>query len=419
MKIRTMTAIFGKLDRARLELGDGLNLICAPNEGGKSTWCAFWQAMLYGFDTRERDRKGHLAEKNRYQPWSGAPMAGELEVEWRGRDITIRRGPKNGAPFAAFSAVYTGTEEPVPGLTADTCGELLTGVGREVFQRSAFLGSGGDLSVTAAPELERRIAALVSSGQEDVSFSQTQARLREWLNRRRVNKSVGQIPKLEQELSQVEEQAEALSALCGEIARLEETVRTLERERADALSRLRRSRQAAQNQLDQTRQEARSALDEAREQLAQLEQYGPLPPKDRLKQAQGELQYLKVLDEEIRQAEADHKAAEDHYVQTQIAIQDQHFPGLTGEEALAQVHKDLDQHRSCLAQAEKKALWAKLLPLLGLLAAAGGGAFGYWPAPGRRSSRICADPDRFQRVPEQGSGAERPGRKNSGPLWGR
>ena len=138
----------------------------------------------------------------------------------------------------------------MPGLTADTCGELLTGVGREVFQRSAFLGSGGDLSVTAAPELERRIAALVSSGQEDVSFSQTQARLREWLNRRRVNKSVGQIPKLEQELSQVEEQAEALSALCGEIARLEETVRTLERERADALSRLRRSRLAAQAHLD-------------------------------------------------------------------------------------------------------------------------------------------------------------------------
>ena len=26
MKIRTMTAIFGKLDRARLELGDGLRL---------------------------------------------------------------------------------------------------------------------------------------------------------------------------------------------------------------------------------------------------------------------------------------------------------------------------------------------------------------------------------------------------------
>lgn len=378
MKIRSMTAIFGKLDRARLELGDGLNLIYAPNEGGKSTWCAFWQAMLYGFDTRERDRKGRLAEKNRYQPWSGAPMAGELELEWRGRNITVRRGPKNGAPFAAFAAVYTGTEEPVPGLTADTCGELLTGVGREVFQRSAFLGNGGDLSVTAAPELERRIAALVSSGQEDVSFSQTQARLREWLNRRRVNKSVGEIPKLEQELSQVEEQLAQRSALCGEIAHLEQTVRALEGQRADALSRLRRSRMAAQSQLDQTRQQAQAALDEAQDQFSQLEKYGPLPTKDRLKQAQGELQYLKVLDEEIRQAEADHKAAEDHYVQTQIAIQDQHFPGLTGEEALNQVHKDLDQHRDCLARAGKKTLWARLLPLIGLLAAAGGGAVGYF-----------------------------------------
>ena len=60
-----------------------------------------------------------------------------------------------------------------------------------------------------------------------MSYSQTEGRLREWLNRRRVNKSVGQIPKLEQELSQVEEQAEALSALCGEIAQLEETLATL------------------------------------------------------------------------------------------------------------------------------------------------------------------------------------------------
>ena len=78
MKIIAMTATFGKLDHAHLELEDGLNLISAPNEGGKSTWCAFWKAMLYGIDTRDRDRAGHLADKNRYQPWSGAPMEGEV-----------------------------------------------------------------------------------------------------------------------------------------------------------------------------------------------------------------------------------------------------------------------------------------------------------------------------------------------------
>ena len=129
MKIKRMTASFGGLEGARLELGPGLNVIQAPNEGGKSTWAGFLKAMLYGIDTRDRDRKGYLADKNRYQPWSGAPMEGELVLTWHGRDITLRRGRQGNSPFGAFSAVYTGTEEPVPGLTGDTCGQLLLGVG--------------------------------------------------------------------------------------------------------------------------------------------------------------------------------------------------------------------------------------------------------------------------------------------------
>ena len=110
MKIKRMTATFGYLDHAVLEPGEGFNLIHAPNEGGKSTWCAFLRAMLYGIDTRDRDRKGHLADKNRYQPWSGVPMEGELVLEWQDRDITLRRGPRGNTPFGTFSAVYTGTE---------------------------------------------------------------------------------------------------------------------------------------------------------------------------------------------------------------------------------------------------------------------------------------------------------------------
>ena len=66
MRIKSMIATFGCLDRARLEPGEGFNLIQAPNEGGKSTWCAFLKAMFYGIDTRDRDRKGYLADKNRY-----------------------------------------------------------------------------------------------------------------------------------------------------------------------------------------------------------------------------------------------------------------------------------------------------------------------------------------------------------------
>ena len=203
MIIKKMTATFGKLDGAVLELKEGLNILQAPNEGGKSTWCAFLRAMFYGIPTRERDTKTTLAEKNRYAPWSGAPMAGEVLLTWRGREILLRRFAKGAAPFGGFEAVDAATGETIPGLTGTNCGEVLLGVGREVWQRSAFVGQSG-IGVDANPELERRIAALVSSGEEDVSFSETEKTLRAWLNRRKHNKT-GLIPRLEEELSALEE----------------------------------------------------------------------------------------------------------------------------------------------------------------------------------------------------------------------
>ena len=41
MKIKEMHATFGALERRTLAPGPGLTIIQAPNEGGKSTWCAF------------------------------------------------------------------------------------------------------------------------------------------------------------------------------------------------------------------------------------------------------------------------------------------------------------------------------------------------------------------------------------------
>ena len=46
MMIKRLDATFGKLEGESLELHDGLNVISAPNESGKSTWCAFVRAML-------------------------------------------------------------------------------------------------------------------------------------------------------------------------------------------------------------------------------------------------------------------------------------------------------------------------------------------------------------------------------------
>ena len=128
MTINKLTASFGKLNGESLELTDGLNVICAPNESGKSTWCAFIRAMLYGIDSAERQKAGHLPDKLRYAPWSGAAMQGEMELSAGGKDITITRTTKlKSAPMREFSAVYTGTSIPVEGLDAANAGEMLTG----------------------------------------------------------------------------------------------------------------------------------------------------------------------------------------------------------------------------------------------------------------------------------------------------
>ena len=200
MKIRKMTAAFGGLDNAVLEPGDGLTVITAPNEAGKSTWAGFLKAMLYGIDTRERDKTGFLADKTRYQPWSGAPMAGEIQLEWQGKDITLRRFPTRANPFGGFEAVYTASGDPMPGLTTANAGERLTGVSREVYRRSAFVGQGG-AAIGASGELEARISALATSGQEDAAFSDVERTLRDWRNHRRANRTTGLIPQLEEELA--------------------------------------------------------------------------------------------------------------------------------------------------------------------------------------------------------------------------
>lgn len=235
MRIKKMTAAFGGLDGAVLEPGPGLTVIAAPNEGGKSTWAGFWKAMLYGIDTRERDKTGFLADKTRYQPWSGAPMAGEVELEWQGREITLRRSPTKTNPFGGFQAVYTASGDPVPGLTAAGAGERLTGVSREVYLRSAFVGRGG-AAIGSSGELEARISALATSGEEDVAWSAVERTLKDWRNRRRANRANGLIPQLEEERAGLDSALREMDQTRRRKGSAEQELKRLEAARAELQS---------------------------------------------------------------------------------------------------------------------------------------------------------------------------------------
>ena len=219
MTINKLTASFGKLNGESLELTDGLNVICAPNESGKSTWCAFIRAMLYGIDSAERQKAGHLPDKLRYAPWSGAAMQGEMELSAGGKDITITRTTKlKSAPMRELSAVYTGTNIPVEGIDAANAGEMLTGASREVFKRSAFVEQ-GSIVISSSPELEKRISAIVSTGDEDCSFTEADEQLRAWQRSRRYNRR-GKLPELEERMAETKKRLAELDSLANESERL-------------------------------------------------------------------------------------------------------------------------------------------------------------------------------------------------------
>lgn len=274
MIIRHMQGTFGTLDGEQLRLDTGLNIIYAPNESGKSTWCAFLRAMLYGIDTSQRARAGFVPDKQKYAPWSGKPMAGKLELEQGGKRITIRRWTEApNAPLRGFSAVYTGTDIPVPGLTAADAGEQLTGVSAEVFARTAFIGQGG-LVVTGTPELEKRISAIVTSGEEASSYTEADAQLRAWLRRRRSGQH-GALPELEGRITTVEEQlhrlernAQEQAACAAEIAQTDAELQTVTEQMNAARQRQRRAALSSMGEEKSNLRTLEQALEQARRDAA-------------------------------------------------------------------------------------------------------------------------------------------------------
>ena len=331
MKINKLTASFGKLENETLSLHDGLNVIYAPNESGKSTWCAFIMAMLYGVDSSKRARAGYLPDKLRYAPWSGAPMEGSMELTADRRDITItRRTRTKSAPMRDFTAVYTGTSVPVKELNGSNAGEMLTGVSKDVFRRSAFIAQ-GTVAVSGSPELEKRINAIVSTGEESGSFSEADERLRAWQRKRRYNRK-GMLPELEAKMDDTQRRLDDMGGSIGDVESLE---KQLEETKA-------RCTMLEQEVTDARRRQRREAL-------------------DRLNAGRAELQ----------RSSEEHDAAMTLLSQRREELGASPFGSREPGELEAEVQTDLDELDELRAAASKKPkpLWGVLLMVLAVAAA--------------------------------------------------
>ena len=333
--IHRMTATFGKLQNRTLELKDGLNILEAPNETGKSTWCAFLLAMLYGVNSRERDKAGFIADKNRYAPWSGAAMCGRLDCLVDSDELSLTRSTRRQtSPMGDFQALYAGTGDSYPGLTGQNCGETLLGVSREVYERSAFIRQSG-IAITQDAGLERRIAALITSGEEDTSYTEAADALKKQLNRRRHNKT-GQIPVLESELREIRRQLSELDVLEAQLQAVRQQRERLsyrESELTVELSLHDRWEAAQERQALVDAEAAAAQAEQAAGELRRRIQEEHIPENETIGRLRGALVNLETTRKAVDKARAERDDAAKALLRAEAAVNESPFTGLTPEQA--------------------------------------------------------------------------------------
>ncbi len=156
----------------------GVNIIEGGNETGKSTLAAFILYMLYGFG----DEGGILSEREKRINWVTGTAEGSMTITAGERRYRIDRHTERIGTGAAASYVDTctmtdlETETPVP-LTMSP-GETLLGVGRELYEGTAYLGQLADAGDTTG-DMRTSVENLMFSGDEKINTTSAIARLTE------------------------------------------------------------------------------------------------------------------------------------------------------------------------------------------------------------------------------------------------
>jgi uncharacterized protein YhaN len=126
MIIKSLKLIgFGKFKNKDIELENGINIIYAENEGGKTTIHNFIDGMFYGFLKPGSRQRNYLEEHSKYKPWNGGRYAGILSLE---KDDTIYRIERE------FTKNKESTKVIVENTGEDISNNVATGANSKVLQ---------------------------------------------------------------------------------------------------------------------------------------------------------------------------------------------------------------------------------------------------------------------------------------------
>ncbi len=199
MIIHTLRILsFGKFKNKTISFSEGINYIYGQNEAGKSTVMAFIKAMLYGFSGRGAD-----GDRQRYSPWDGAKLAGEMEVTLSGgRRVILRRVQGRTKAQDEFTVL-----DAVTGEACMVDMEREIGIGEAAFMKTVFIPqmradiTGGD------KELTEKLLNLATSGDADTGYEEAKKYLTdEMRNLKHQRGDGGKISELKKEITALSEE---------------------------------------------------------------------------------------------------------------------------------------------------------------------------------------------------------------------
>jgi DNA repair exonuclease SbcCD ATPase subunit len=173
--LRTQVLGFGKLNTLRLEFHRGLNLIFAPNEGGKSTLQRFLIGLLYGqlrADLKVQRRLDSWVDP--YKPWRGSDYGGILWCRMQdGLELEIHR---SFGKDETHVEIRTAAGEDITGkYEQQRNGEVLfayshLGIPKGLYESIGIIRENRVAEINGYEGIRDRIANLAQSGDEELSI---------------------------------------------------------------------------------------------------------------------------------------------------------------------------------------------------------------------------------------------------------
>jgi len=165
---------FGKFKDFTLCFESGINVLYGVNEAGKSTICAFLQAMFYDLPSSKQKYTLREDMRKRYMPWQGGDMSGTVHFSHEGKRYILKRRMGKTPRSTKVSLYDAESWEEIKDERRENPGEYFMGVGEDGFLKTIYISQlGAPIERSKNDEIIEKLSNLRQSGDEDVSYQKT------------------------------------------------------------------------------------------------------------------------------------------------------------------------------------------------------------------------------------------------------